>query len=127
MTDYGTDVSTFPDLDPTFGDITGPRSVLECVARRFLTKRGQVEYAPGDGLDVREFLSGGVDNRKLFSLQAKMQAEAEKDERVLSASVSVTVNQERETLTAKLILELAEGPFTLTLEISKVSVEVLLP
>ena len=33
-TDYGIDVSTFPDLDPTFGLISGPRVVAENVARR---------------------------------------------------------------------------------------------
>lgn len=119
------DVSTFPGLDPAFRDITGRRAIAECIARRYMTPRGFLDYAPNDGFDVRSALSRAMSGRELATLRAEMTAEAEKDERVRSATVDVTVDLEAESIRARVELETAEGPFVLTLSIDKVTVEIL--
>ncbi len=85
----GTDVSTFPDLDRGFSLITGRRAVAEAVARRWITPRGSLPWAPGVGEDVRQYLSARVDGPRLRALEAALQAQAEGEERVASAAVTV--------------------------------------
>ena len=125
MIDFGSDVSTFPDLDPTFAELTGPNALGQAIARRLMTPRGTLDYDPDYGLDVRSLLSAAFDDRRVFSVRAQLQAEIEKDERVLSASVALEVVPEASTLRAHVALETADGPFRLTLAIDSVTVSLL--
>lgn len=110
MTDYGSDVSTYPDLDATFGDITGPVVVAECVARL----QEQV---------LRGALNADLDPRELRVVQAAVRNVATDDERVQDATVSATL------LTGGVLecvtrLVLVDGEvFAFTLRISDVTAE----
>lgn len=100
MTDYGSDVSTFvlnelgeADLDPYFREISGPRVIAEAVTRRWTSPKGSLFWDPDAGEDVTERLNAKFDPDSIHDVQASLSAEAEKDERVLSAAVLVTYEQ----------------------------------
>lgn len=114
MTDYGTDVSTVPDLDATFGLISGPRVVAENVARR-----------------VEEVLQGALNadlsTQELAVVRAAVAREAREDERVLDASAVVVLNAQTKTLTVTVSIEPIEGEaFDFVLAVSDVTTEILL-
>lgn len=109
-TDYGTDISTYPDLDATFGLITGPRVVAECVARL----QEQV---------LQSALNADLGPRELRVVQATVRNAATDDERVQDADVSVVLLSDG-SLKCSTKLVLVEGEtFDFTLQISDVTVE----
>lgn len=121
------DVSTFPDLDPTGGAVSRPRAIAERVARRYTTPRGRLEHAPDDGLDLRAQLSRGVAPSDLPDLSVRMRLEAEKDEEVERATVSLALDDALEKLSARVALVPVgdDEPVVLTLAITKLSVDLL--
>lgn len=129
-TNYGTGVASLAladgglDLDPYFRKITGPLVVLHAVARRFVTPRGSLWWAPNDGLDVRRWVLDGVRLQDLPTLEQLIVTEAERDDRVLSADATLTFADD--VLTIRLSLTLAEGTFSLVLAVSAVSSTILL-
>lgn len=90
--DFGDDYSTFrPDgsWGMTFVRISGPRVPLEGVARRWLTAKGDLPWAPNAGFDVYRLLNA---SRKMFSLrqyEALLAAEARQVDFVANASVGI--------------------------------------
>lgn len=126
---FGTDISTFPDLDPHLRLISGQRVVAEAVARRWLTPRGSVPYDETYGEDVRAYLNARVDGPRLRALEAALQAQAVADERVASAQVSLTWSGTPGRLQLRVAARLvtALGPFALTLTIDSlvINLEVL--
>lgn len=121
MTDFGSDVSTYPDLDPSFALRTGPHVVAEAVARRFITPRGGgLFYDLAYGFDTRALLNDAIPATQLAVIASQCETEAAKDERVKSATVSVTQNLLLQSLAIKCELTLATGPFVFTLTISQV-------
>jgi hypothetical protein len=122
---FGLDGSTYPDLDPSFAPLLGLRAIGEALARRFETPRGLLPYDPDYGLDLRAWIGEDFDPRTTFQLRAQIEAEAEKDERILSATASVDASHAAQTLTIQLSVSTAEGSFALTLAIDRVSAAVL--
>lgn len=120
-TDYGSDWSTFAlnkqgaqDLDTSFQVITGPRVVGEHIARRLLTRRGILDHAPSVGYDIFELLNSHVAD---YVVSAYIKQECDADERVRTATVSLSRNQDQ--LSIKISLELVDGAtFPLVISIS---------
>lgn len=125
MTDYGQDVSTYPDLDPSGRNITDGRAVAECAARRLMTSAGLLSYTDDDDcLDLREFLSGSVRPSVLFALASRIEGIVERDERVLSANAEVT--QVGDGLRITVQIEPSGGPvFSLVIATTAISVQLL--
>lgn len=126
MTDFGYDVSCVTDLDPAFRQVTGREAVAQAIARRLSTKNGALALVGDDpdyGSDLRELVGEDVGPRALFELQARAEAEALKDERVLTAQASGSLAAG--VLTLVLALSDADGPFRLVLAVSEVSVQIL--
>lgn len=132
-TDWGSDISTFVinpdgryDLDPTFSPISGRQVVVEAVARRLVTQRGALGYDPNFGLDLRLWLNSAHTDSDIFALSTAIEAEAEKDERVLSATANAQYSRVSSTLTVRLFLDLVTGErFRLVLTIDSVTAEIL--
>jgi hypothetical protein len=128
--DFGTDLRTtfeggICDIDPS-GEIDTPAHALAmAIARRFLVERGQLLYDPGYGLDLRLFLAKGMTKAQLFQLRFLIASEAEKDERIASATADVSFNQASQGLVVRLECTSALGPFALTLGVSSLSVDLL--
>ncbi len=120
-TDYGIDLWGYEDLDQGLNVVTGPLAVAHGVARRLLTPRGALWYAPDYGYDIRGLLHDDVAQEGL--VEANIEAEALKDDRVLGCVASVA--RSGELLTVSVRLELDEGPFALVLNVSQLNVELL--
>lgn len=133
-TDYGSAIrsvtvagSATLDMDRYWRRITGPMVVAYAVARRLVTRRGSLPWAPDVGFDVRSILLDGFRVGDLPTYERLIAAEAEADERVLAADVTLSFDPATETARIDINLTLASGPFPLVLEVSKVSLEILRP
>lgn len=124
-TDYGTDVLTSPTLDTSFALYSGPLIVCHAIARRLTTPRGKLPFHPDYGKDLRAYLNEAMTSSTLSEMRAAAEMEAEADERVESASATVTFKPPEKAVTLRLVLFMAEGPFELVLGISELTAEVL--
>lgn len=120
----GTDVSCFPHLDGGFGLISGRRVVMEAVLKRLSTPRGMLWAHPDYGLDLRNYIGEQITDATLAQLRSDVQAECENDERVLAVDVGVTWNSAASTLYVALTVYDGNGPFSLTLQVTQLSVDV---
>lgn len=121
MADLGSDFSCVDDVGPSLAVVSGRRALINSIARRLITPRGGLFYAPDYGYDTRQFLSGIT--AAPSAIAAGVVAEAEKDERVDQASAVVTFVGN--TLNIRLEIADGGGPFTFVLSIDKVTVEIL--
>ena len=122
-TNYGTSLSCVSDLICPGRLVTGRRAIGEAIARRLQTPRGGLLDDPDYGYDLRGLVNGDVDTSFLSQIGYFVSIEAEKDERVGSASASVTFLNG--ALSVRMMVTTAEGPFTLVLSVNDVTVEVL--
>jgi hypothetical protein len=131
MSLFGTDMKAFapgstgPDLDPTFSLINGAEVVGDAVARRLVTPRGSLLHDPDYGFDLRGMLNARMTPQQLAYIRNGVEKESTKDERVLSAKVQMSFSMSLQRLKVKVSLETKNGPFSLTLLVSDVSVELL--
>jgi len=126
MTDFGSDISTFPDLDPSFVALSGSRVVLEACARRLQTPRGALWAHSDYGLDLRAWLNESFDAGAQAAMAAAIEAELEKDERVLGVQVAASLDHRTNALRIAVSIATSDGPFRLVLSVSRISVDVLL-
>lgn len=122
MTDYGQEVSTFPDLDVTFRWLPGTsvRGPLERVARSWLTRIGTLPHALGRGVDVTRWLHQGMSETDRAQLQQDLNAEALRCDGVEDVQVSVVVSMSARTLTVSGWVDLGEGPIATALTVDAV-------
>lgn len=125
MATFGIDISTpdAADLDPYFGTVSGWRALAQAIGRRLITPRGSLIDDAAYGFDVRSRLNGALTPSDLATMAAFVKREAEADERVERADV--TVSFASGALTVKLILTTGDGPFRLVLAVSAVTTEIL--
>ena len=125
--DFGEDVHTFPTLDPTFAYFSGIPVVVEALARRLITNRGSIPFAPDFGLNLRNYLSLDMLQRDLDNIKAAVELECLKDERVESVTATTQFNQSTEMLSVSIVGIAGAGPFSLTLNVTALTVELLNP
>ena len=107
--DYGTDISTMPDLDPAFVAISGPKVLAQALMRRLSTPHGALPFNPDDGLDLNDWLHQGLDATTLYRLKSAIEAECERDERVYSVAVSLDASARLDALTIRILVEPVSG------------------
>ena len=117
MTDYGTDVSTYPDLDDTFAPLSGIAVIAQAIARSLEDAR----Y----GVDLRHWLNESLEEADVFHLQQTIEAQCLADERVQGVAVSVMQPSLYELRIAIDVEPAQQGPFRLVLKVTSVTVEVL--
>jgi len=127
--DFGRDLSCTTTLR-TARYASGARAVAEACYRRITTRRGLLlgnEEEANYGIDVRDGI--GASNGATFAagLPSKVEAELDKDDRILSTRATATVRQEGPLVSVLLRVscETSEGPFTLTLSVSEAGVAIL--
>ncbi len=103
---------------------SGFRVVAEAVARRWMTPRGRLIGYPNYGFDLTQYINADVSERDIASLQSGAAAEALKDDRVTACDVSAVLGADG-LLTVTGLLDTAQGPFTLVVEVSAVTVKLL--
>lgn len=121
---WGNDVSTFPDLDPTFTLLDSRRIVAEAVARRLTTPRGSLVDNPLYGFDVRTLLHASASPAQRASWEQQIEAQAIADERVQAAQVSLVKQDRGWRVGVRLVT--ADGPFRLVVSVNDVRAALLL-
>lgn len=126
MTIFGDDIACDPEegIPATFEMVSERTALVQAIVRRFQTRRGTLVDDPDYGLDLTGWVGKRTDQPQLFAWQQALQAEARKDQRVRSARARM-ITTPSGGLRFTLTLETAEGPFSLTLEVSEVSVDLL--
>ncbi len=104
--------------------VSGFRVVGESIYRRWITPRGRLIGYPDYGTDLTQFINDDMSKRDIAAMNASLQAEALKDERVTGATVTSTLANDG-TLTIVGVFDTGQGPFTLTIAASEVSVKIL--
>jgi hypothetical protein len=104
---------------------SGFQCVAEAVVRRWSTSRGELIDDPNYGTNVVDQIQNDLGPRDIAYLNQQLAAEAQKDERVLRAQVSVSLTTAG-LLTVVGTLTTAAGPFKLVVAISGVSTTLLL-
>ena len=111
MADFGSDISTFPDLDELLEPQSGRRVLLESVARRMSTPRGALWWAPSYGSDLGAILDGPVSDAQLRTNATALQQQLAQDERMLSARVEASYVAATRSLRILVSITDADGPF----------------
>ncbi len=127
-TDFGTDVSTYPDLDLSFAPITGQQVLVEAVMRRLETDRGSLPFAPDYGIGIRSWLNESLTQRRVDELVAMVISECLADERIGAADVAASWSRPTETLKLTIAITPADGvvpAFQLVLAVTAVTIDVL--
>jgi phage baseplate assembly protein W len=123
--DFGVDIACGDDLDLFFDTVSGRDCLIQDVRNRLSTPRGSLINVPDYGLDVRAFLSTPITQARAFAIQTAIASEVTKDDRVRAASAAVTFNEATRALRITLAITTADGPFTLTLEATALTVDIL--
>lgn len=124
--DFGTDLSCVTDLTPQCTVVSGRRLLAEAIARRLITPRGRLIGDPDYGTDITDLINDDVDATTIGAMRSAIVAECLKDERVVSAEVTITAPPGGTgSYKIDISLEDGDGPFPLTLDVSEVTVELL--
>ena len=111
------------DITTDFRAVSGRRALAESLVRRFRTERGGLIGDPNYGELLENHINDDMSPADLSAASSAAEAEALKDERVLSCSVAARLVDD--ILYFDIELEDAKGPFALTLSVSDVTVEIL--
>ncbi len=122
--DLGTDLSCVSDLDATGAVVSGRRLLAEACARRLSTPRGALIDDPNYGYDLTDFVNADLGIGDLDAIQSGISSECLKDERVLACAALVTLDVDG-VMTVTVQLTDGDGPFTLVLAVSDVTVDLL--
>ena len=109
------------DLDPSGRVVTGLPVLVQSVLMRQTTPTGSLIGAPDECFDLRSFLSSGMTQTQIQSLQGFITGQLLRDPRILACTVTVSYNFGTSTLTVNEVIQSGLGPFTLTLSVSSVS------
>ena len=114
-TDYGSDVSTYQDinsgiadLDPNFTVIRGPRVVVERVARKLITPTGSMLKA-GWGYDLRAVLQASLTSAQIGQLRGIIADQIREEPEVSDASVDIDYTLQLKCLAITAIITLIGG------------------
>ena len=123
MADYGTALSCVTDVDAGARIVSGNRVVAEAIARRLYTPRGRLIGYPNYGYDLTQYVNADLSPREIAAVRAEVAAECAKDPRVDRADVDIVFADE--SLTVTIVAHATEGPFTLVLAVSSLTVTLL--
>lgn len=127
QSDFGTCWGTpsGQDLSTPSYMATGFQCVAEAVLRRWSTGPGQLIDDPTYGYNLTDLLSDDLSPADLAYAQQQAAAQAELDERVLQATVTLTLSVAG-VLSVVAYLVTAAGPFKLVASVSAVGTQLLL-
>jgi len=129
MTDFGRDVSCLDSL--RLGQyVSGVRLVAEAAYRRLITPRGTLRGGAGEaeyGLDLTDMIGSVRTKSDAKALAGMIRNELLKDERIATVDASVTPIADGITTTFSVVVlaTTKEGPFSLNLAVSAVTVDIL--
>lgn len=126
MADYGTDLSCTTDLDPLGRLVSGDELMVQVCVRRLYCASGALLSDPTDNsIDVRDLISADIGPNDIVRIQGLCSQALLGDPRILSANVIATFSAG--TLTLRITAYGANGPFSLTLAVTALTVTLLTP
>jgi len=124
-TDYGQGVNLSTDLPSgRWSYATGLRNLSNAVYRRVSTPRGSLARHPDYGLDIRDLLGESITALALRTAEQQFAREVEKDERIERCVCTFMFSTITSVLTARFDLSTADGPFSLVLAVSEITVAI---
>lgn len=135
MPDYGSDVAMVVsggtiDLDATFRLVRGVELMSQVGCKRLYCRKGQLLSDPNDNtLDARDFVNQGVASSEggLARIKGQCEVALTGDPRIFTAIVTPSFDRQSGTLTLAIKCTGAQGPFTLTLAVTALTIELLRP
>lgn len=127
-TDYGRDLYCTTDLDASLTEVSGAQMMAQVCLRRLYTPRGSLLSSPSENtIDVRGYLSETVDltRQDLVGIKAACTAALLADPRIESVTVTPRFDSVTRVLTLGIDANGALGPFSLTLAVTSLTVELL--
>jgi hypothetical protein len=129
VADFGKDTSCLTGLR-TGRFVTGARLVAEAAYRRITTPRGTLQGGEDEanyGIDLADLIGSATSPSAVAALPGQIQSELLKDERIASVTATVTSSTVGPSTTWTVSIEAttADGPFSLVLAVSGVTVELL--
>jgi phage baseplate assembly protein W len=127
-TDYGLDLACTDDLTNDMAEVTGLANVAQALYRRIITTRGALIDDPAYGFAISNLVDDSQTARQAAVIASSIDAEFEKDERVLSSTTEGRFERDKGAAwryIAASVVTTADGPFQLVLAVSQVTVEIL--
>ena len=117
------------DLDPLMRETGGSLVLAQWAVRCITTPVGSLLDDPGFGYDVQQWLNSDVEigNPQVAQIQGGISKALLRDERVLSATVTAVYLAASQMLMLSIVIDGGAGPFTLTVAVTSVSVQLLQP
>jgi len=100
---------------------SGNLVVAEAVLRRWTTTQGQLVDDPTYGYNLSDLISDDLSADDLSYAQQQASAQAQGDERVMSAAVSLDLSVDG-VCRVSAVIETAQGPFKLVASVSSIGV-----
>ena len=122
--DDGSDLACVADLDPAMSEVSSAKNVAQSLARRLTTPRGRLIDDPNYGFDLTQYLNDDVSPADLARIKAQAEAECLKDERVASATFTMTMPANGVAIVT-IVTTGSAGPFTLVLSVTSVTATIL--
>ena len=120
--DLGTDIGGGYDLDPAWRIVRGSRALADCIVRRLTTDAGAIPDHPAYGFNVENLIGTTFSESRIRQrVSAQVYAEEEVQDAV------ITVAKVGDVVVINIIVSAGEAPFPLTLNISQVGVDVVIP
>lgn len=127
-TDYGRDISGATDVSPTLQESTGDQLMREVICRRLGTPAYSLLSAPDElTCDLREFLSTEqpLEAAALNTIRGTASAALLADPRILSVKIVIEWFPDSNYMTMAITGVGANGPFKLTLGLTRDNITVL--
>ncbi len=125
---YGSATKCVDDLPLISTQTTSAALIIgQRVARRLTTPRGALELIgddPNFGFDVRQFINAKLSPSQRQIAETNVSDEILKDEQVQSADVAMVISDSG-NVSLEITILAASGPFTLTLNVSQVTAELI--
>ncbi len=112
------------DLSGDFRTVSGRQALAEALVRRWTTPRGGLIGDPNYGTDLTEYINDDYGPGDLAKIIARAEAEALQDERVESISSRAEIS-DAGVLRIEFTITEASGPFSLTVSVDNVTVDLL--
>ena len=116
------DFSGCEDLDPALREVSGRRALAEAIIRRLTTGTGQLQDHPAYGFNVTELIGTSLSNPRI---RQGVLGQVLQEEEVEYATVNVSRNLG--AVTIEIVVTDGDGPFDLTINVSDLNVEAIIP
>lgn len=128
-TEFGRDTSCMTELR-SGRFVTGPRLVGEAAYRRLTTPRGMLRGGDEEanyGIDLLDMIGSVATKADASALGGRISAELGKDERIELVDTTVVATTDGPSTAFDITVQAttAEGPFTLQVRVSEVTIELL--